>query len=250
MAKYGSPSTFLLIDGYNLTGDSFEMATDKETLPLIETQGFGDSWIEQTAPGVYRGTLDHKTFYDDDALASNVALVTQMGTGRVLLAGVEGNTQGKKAIGMTAMQVNYQRTVARADLHRVAAKYMTTGALDEAKIVQILAAQTSNGAGSSGALDNAASSANGGVAYLEVTAVTLSGYTSISVTLQESSDNGVGDAWATVVGCAFTTATARTAQRVEVAAGVTVERYLRALVTLVGTGTSPSITYTVAFARN
>lgn len=150
---------------------------------------------------------------------------------------------------MTGVQAQYSRLPARGELTKVSANYSTTGEIDEPNIVQILAAQTSGGAGSSGALDNTASSANGGAAYLQITGLTLGGYTSVSIVLQHSSDNGVGDPFVQI-GSAFANATTTGAQRVRIADGTTVKRYLRAFVTWNGAGSGQSVTYCVAFARN
>lgn len=79
--------------------------------------------------------------------------------------------------------------------------------------------------------------------YLQVFAFTG---TSVTVKIQESSDNGVGDTWADVTGGGFTAATGVTTQRLETARGQTVERYLRA----VTTGTFSSATFAVVAVRN
>ncbi|MFF4600158.1 hypothetical protein [Amycolatopsis sp. NPDC001319] len=80
-------------------------------------------------------------------------------------------------------------------------------------------------------------------AYLHVFALTG---TDVTVKLQESSDNGVADAWADVVGGAFTAATAAGAQRIQTARNQTVERYLR----VVTTGTFTNAQFAVVVARN
>lgn len=86
------------------------------------------------------------------------------------------------------------------------------------------------------------STAFGLQAYLHVFAFTG---TSVTVKLQESSDNGVGDPWADVTGGAFTAATGITAQRIQTGRTQTVERYLRA----VTTGTFTNAQFAVAVAR-
>jgi hypothetical protein len=69
--------------------------------------------------------------------------------------------------------------------------------------------------------------------------------TSVTVKLQESSDNGGGDAFADVTGGAFTAATGRTWQRI--ATGTqNVKRYLR----VVTTGTFSSAVFAVMVAYN
>lgn len=92
------------------------------------------------------------------------------------------------------------------------------------------------------ARDGAAATGNGGVAHLHVTA--YSGLTSNTVTIEHSVDGSTS--WATLV--TFTAATAVTSQRVVVAPGTTVRRYLRVVDTVVvgGGGTN---TRQVSFAR-
>ncbi|MDN3244161.1 hypothetical protein [Streptomyces sp. ZSW22] len=80
-------------------------------------------------------------------------------------------------------------------------------------------------------------------AYLHVTAFTG---TDVTVKLQESSDNGVGDPWADVVGGTFTAATGVGAQRIQTARDQTVERYLR----VVTTGTFTNAVFAVSVIRN
>ncbi|HJV15616.1 MAG TPA: hypothetical protein VJ625_17150 [Propionibacteriaceae bacterium] len=81
-------------------------------------------------------------------------------------------------------------------------------------------------------------------AFLQVTAFTG---TNCTVKLQESSDNGAGDAWTDVTGGAFTAVTAAPyTQRIQTGLTQTVERYLR----VVTTGTFTSITFAVMAHRN
>jgi hypothetical protein len=81
-------------------------------------------------------------------------------------------------------------------------------------------------------------------AYLQVFAFTG---TSATIKLQESSDNGAGDAWADVTGGAFTAVTAApTAERIQTGRSQTVERYLR----VVTTGTFSNLQFAVAVNRN
>lgn len=81
-------------------------------------------------------------------------------------------------------------------------------------------------------------------AYLHVFAFTG---TDVTIKLQQSSDNGVGDAWADVTGGAFTAVTtAPLAERIATARNQAVERYLR----LVTTGTFSSVQFAVSVALN
>lgn len=84
---------------------------------------------------------------------------------------------------------------------------------------------TVTGAGSGTGVDFTAAFAFGAQAYLQV--IDFDG-TDATVRLQESSDNGSGDAFANVTGGAFATITTEGyGERIETARGQAVERYLR-----------------------
>jgi hypothetical protein len=111
------------------------------------------------------------------------------------------------------------------------------GAVEHGVVVETLQAITVDTTGTS--IDCGAATTNGGVAHLHVTA--YSGLTSDVLILEHSVDNSV---WATLG--TFTTVTALTSQRLVVASGTTVRRYLRVSDDVTGTG---SITRAVTFAR-
>jgi hypothetical protein len=87
--------------------------------------------------------------------------------------------------------------------------------------------------------DNGAATTNGGVAHLHSTA--FSGLTSNTVKIEHSTDNSSFSTLTT-----FTAVTGVTSQRLVVAPGTTVNRYLRVVDTVVGTGSN---TRQVSFAR-
>lgn len=101
-----------------------------------------------------------------------------------------------------------------------------------------LTAVTIDGNGT--ARDHGAATANGGIAQIHVTA--FSGLTNNIVTIEHSVDGSTS--WATLV--TFATYTGLTSERVEVAAGTTVRRYLRVVDNVTGTG---STNRQVSFAR-
>lgn len=122
------------------------------------------------------------------------------------------------------------------DAVRVALEATPNDGVDIAVTLHVLGAETADGNGSS--VDNAASSANGGVASLHVPAFT--GLTSIVVKVQHSTDNS---AWSDLI--TFTTVTAAESWERKTVTG-TVNRYTRALWDVTGTG---SAEFAVAFAR-
>lgn len=101
-----------------------------------------------------------------------------------------------------------------------------------------LTAETADVNGTS--VDRGASSAttNGGVAVLHLTA--YSGFTSVGVKIQHSTDNST---WADLV--SFTSATAVVAERKFMAVGTTINRYVRTVTDVTGTG---SATFLVALS--
>lgn len=102
--------------------------------------------------------------------------------------------------------------------------------------------EATNGAG----VDFAEATSFGLQAFLHVLAFTG---TDVTVKLQESSDNGVGDAWADVVGGGFTVVTtAPGVERIETARDLAVERYLR-VVTTTSAGFT-DLQFVVAVAKN
>lgn len=111
------------------------------------------------------------------------------------------------------------------------------GGVDYGVSLKTLAAVTADTSETS--VDNGAATANGGVANLHVTA--YSGFSGVSHLLEHSSNNSVFTTLGT-----FTNVTAIGSQRLVVAAGTTVNRYVRITSDVTGSG---SITAHVSFAR-
>jgi len=117
----------------------------------------------------------------------------------------------------------------------------TVGGLDGG--VLLAASQTITATVANTGVDNAAASTNGGVAHLHVTTNTRNG--AITVKVQHSSNNST---WADLFTFTATTSATTTSERIEVAAGTAVNRYLRANVSGFA-GSSGTATITVGFAR-
>jgi hypothetical protein len=145
------------------------------------------------------------------------------------------------AIGQFAMSIlgdvsEHAVDAAVADAVSYAMSASADESVDMGFIVHALGAETADGNGT--AVDRLADSANGGVAVLHVTA--YSGFTSAGIKIQHSTDNSV---WDDLV--SFTSATDVVAERKFLAAGTTVNRYVRAVTDVTGTG---SVTYLVALS--
>lgn len=244
MSTYGSPNVgFFLIGGRDVLGTRTSitikaMATTKETTVL------GQTWATHAATGIKRGELSQDGFYDDAAGAINEALCDLENTSQVLLLAHEGNTAGKKAFGCAgAFAATYDRGMAIEEFHKATATHTITGQVEEPVILAALAARTTAGNTESASVDNAASTATASAGYLQVSALTLGGYTNLVVKVRHSADNVTFADLAT-----FTAVTAITGERKAIAAG-TVNRYLAISWAWTGAGAGQSATFTVAFAR-
>lgn len=243
MSRYGSADVgFLLVNGMNVLGDTTELEDTREAL-TEETTVLGSAWEEHSAVGVNRYELSQNGFYNDAANRSNAALVSP-GSSKVLTFAPEGNTKGKKAVCGNLVQMDYKRQISRGGLHKASARYRSEDAEDEAVIILPLGAQTEDGDSEADSYDGVAQSSNGGVAYLQVIDIDLDGYDDVTITLLDDADNS--GSFGTLQ--AFTDVSAIGAERIEVSG--TVERYLAVSWAFNGTGTSPSITFMVAFKRN
>lgn len=238
MAKYGSSDVaFFLIDGFDLTGESTTLSEATEAV-IEETHGLADSFVEQTASGVRKAELAAEGFYDDASDKSNAALSGNETTSRVVSYGLAGNTLAQAFVGLEgAFGGTYTRQATRGELTKASATWTVTGTKSEGVILLPLAAVTATDYG--GAVNNAASSASGGVAFLQVTAVSGTSPT-LDLKIRDSADN------ATYVDLlSFSQFTARGAERQTVSG--TVDQYLKARYTI--GGTDPSFTITMGFAR-
>ena len=150
----------------------------------------------------------------------------------------DGFTTGQLAVMVNAHLGNFTGVAPAAAVVTCSAAFQSTGNFDVGVVLEDFTAVTIDGNGT--ARDGAAASANGGVAHLHVSA--FSGLTNNIVTIEHSVDGATS--WATLV--TFATYTGATSERVEVAAGTSVRRYLRVVDNVTGAG---STTRFVSFAR-
>lgn len=245
MAKYGPDDLFVLVGGYNLTGYTTSVEVSRGAM-LEQSNTLGDTWHEQAAVGVSDGSASVSGFYDDATGGTNDALVEAQGTAPVFVFGLAGNAQGQSVVGMQgAMTQSVARSASRDAIQKISVSYAGHGAIEDGEIIQSLAAESGDGATSDGSEDNGASTAGGAALYLEVTSLTLGGYTSVTVVVEDSANDST---WATLG--TFTAVTAIGAERIVVAAAsATPDRYMRVNLTWNGSGSSESITLLVAAAR-
>lgn len=146
-----------------------------------------------------------------------------------------GAAVGDAAFLLDSIRTDYSQTTSVTGTVDATLSTVTTGDTGYGVCVATLAAITADTNGSS--VDNSASSANGAVAHLHVTAFT--GLTNDVIKLEHSTNNST---WTTLG--TFTTVTGTTSQRLVITG--TVNRYVRVVDDVTGTG---SITRLVALAR-
>lgn len=235
MSRVHSKSSRVLVNSSHLSGDIKSWRYEHrrgygEVTNLLST---GEEWI----PGQLAGSVGLVGNFNSGAGNISTVLDTASAAAAGLLVTVapEGLTVGTLAL-ISDGNVS-ARSVDSAVKDAVALSITGTpnDGVDMGVWLHALSAETadSNGTG----VDNAASSAGGGVGVVHVTA--YSGLTSIALKVQHSTDNSV---WTDLV--AFTSVTATTWERKLVTG--TVNRYTRAFWDVTGTG---SCTFAMAFAR-
>ena len=245
MSRVGSAqASFLLVAGRSLLGVVTDLTESTESV-LEETTPLGASAQAYGPVGILKATLEQRGFYDDSVGSSNEALAGREATSQVVCYGYEGNTIGKPFVGLQGgYAATYHREVTRNALHKANATYTVSGAKDQGVILHTLKSETTAGNTQATAVDNTTSTANGGVAYLQMSDLVLGGYTNLVVAVKHSLDNVTYVTLGT-----FTSVTAApTAERI-VVAPTTVNRYLAMAWAWTGSGSSQSATFMVGFAR-
>lgn len=246
--RYNSSNiAFLLIDGYSVLGVTTDLSEEYDA-KTEETTPLGSADETHAFTGLVSAKMSQSGFFDDVAGSSNDALVAGNGSSRVVCYGVEGNTIGQNFVGFAgALQTNYKRSPKVGELHKASADYIGSGVKDEGKILHALGAETTaTGNTQATSVDNAAQSTDGGSGYLELSALTLGGYTSLQVVLEHSVDNIT---YADHGSGSFTAkTTAPAAQRIALSG--TIYRYTSCRWAFLGAGTGETATFMAGIVRS
>lgn len=233
-------STTVLSDSVDLS-TYLNSATASYAVEVPETTTFGSS-DRSYIVGHNEGTVSFEGLFDGTADAVDSIFAAALGntTDKVLTVSSDSTAIGSRTTMASASSTSYEISSPLTDVVSISAEAIANGGLDSGVwlVCQTAVSTTTNTTG----VDNAASSANGGVAHLHVTANARSATTVIAV--QHSSDNST---FADLVVFGTVETGALDSERVEVAAGTTVNRYLRTRTTI-STGTG-AITRSVAFSR-
>lgn len=227
---------------FNLT-PYFNNASTTREAETAETTAFGAD-DRSYVIGMKTGTVSLEGMFDgttdavDEVMTTAIMGSDNSATPLTVMTG--GTTVGRGCVLSLPNETSYEVSSPVSEIVAVSAEFQSNNQIENGVVLAGNLAVSTTSTGSS--VDNAASSTNGGVAHLHVTANTRNGTAVAKV--QHSADNST---WADLV--TFTTISTGTAtsQRSTVASGTTVNRYLRALIT--PAGSTGSLTVTVAFAR-
>lgn len=241
--------TSVLLDEFDLSS-YFNSADVSHSVETAETTSFGAS-AKSYIVGLRDGTLSLSGMWAADTDGSDEELSGILGsaTTPLVTAMYDSGTIGNRATLAKAHATSYSISSPVADVVTITADFnaSTDGTanvtLGLAQGVQLTTGASiafgDLGTGLASA-NNGASSANGGMANLHVTANTLDAATTIKV--QHSTNDST---WADLI--TFSSVTASTATTEQKAVSGTVNQYLRAIPT--GSSTSGAITFHLAFAR-
>lgn len=243
MAKQSGLGDNLYVGGYDLSGNAGSLERIGGGPAALVVTAINKSAFERIG-GQRDGGIDFSTWFDDAALAEHPALSTLPTTDRIVTY-CRSTTLGKPAASTVAKQINYDADRGADGSLSFAVQAQSNGFGLEWGAQLTAGVRTDTGATAGTAVDFTAGTNFGLQAYLHV--FSFAG-TDVTIKIQESSDNA-GDAYADVVGGAFTAVTAGpTSQRIATATNLAVERYLK--VTTVTTGGFTSCAFAVMVVRN
>jgi len=150
MPKHGSPSAWLLVDGYDLRAASIQSAADEVESLTERTNGLGSDAEAHTPVGVSRTTLttaggffDTETHHAHDALSGVTPQGTPSSTPRVVAFGGSGLVAGARFTGCAGMYSHKFSVVSENNaLTKANVEYQVAGRHERGQIVQALTPQT------------------------------------------------------------------------------------------------------------
>lgn len=244
MAKQSGLGDNFFVDGYDLSGDTNSLGNISGPNSPIPVTGINKYAMERIG-GKRDGLMSWVSYFNPTLLTGAHARYSALPTTDIIASYFRGTSLGDPSANLVAKQIGYDGNRGDDGSFTLAVEAQGNAyGLEWGK--SLTAGQRTDTTATNGtSVDfGTGSTAFGLQAYLHV----FTGFagTSVTVKLQESSDNGAGDAFADVTGGAFTAATGITSQRIATASGQTVERYLR----VVTTGTFTNAVFAVSVIRN
>jgi len=245
MSKESGLGDNLYVGGYDLSGDIGSLSAIGGGPTALDVTGINASGYERIG-GIRDGRIEYTAFFNPAAGQAHPVL-SALPTTDVHLMYCRGTTQGNQAACLVSKQINY-------DPNRGGDGGLTFGVQAQANgyglewaWLMTAGKRTDTGATNGAGIGGLWAQTDFGLqAYLQV--FSFAG-TDVTISFEESSDNGSGDAWAAVTGGVFTEVTSGpTTERIQTARDLTVEQYLRVVTST--TGGFTSLVFAVAVVRN
>lgn len=245
MAKQSGLGDNFYIGGYDLSGDINSLGRIGGGPTALEFTAINASAMERQG-GLRDGAVEFASFFNPSAGQAHPVL-SALPTTDVHTAYFRGTTLGNPVACLVGKQANYDGSRQQDGSFPFAAQVLGSRYALEWGRSLTAGRRTDTGATNGGSVDfGTGSTSFGAQLYLQV--FSFSG-TDVTVTVQESSDDGSVDAFAGVTGGAFTQITsAPTVERLQTSRSQTVERYLRAVTTT--SGGFSSLVFAVVAVRN
>lgn len=245
MAKQSGLGDNFYVHGYNLSGDINSLGTISGGNAPFDVTGIDKSAYERIG-GRRDGNIEFTSYFNPDTDRAHERL-SPLPTTDVHFYYARGTTLGNPAACMVGKQVNYDGTRGDDGDFKFSVQAQCNGFGLEWGLQMTAGQRTDTGAANGTSVDFGVGSTTFGLqAYLQVFSFTG---TDVTISLEESSDDGAGDAFAAVTGGAFTEVTSGpTVERIATAADQTVERYLRVITAT--TGGFSELTFAVMVCRN
>ena len=243
MSKQSGLGDHLFIAGVDLSGDIGALGAIGGGPAALDVTPINKSGMARIG-GLRDGRFEYSAFWNPgpEADAAHTHLSVLPRTDVQMVYG-RGLGLGSPAAAIVAKQTNYDGTRGNDGAVTFSVSAPATGYGIEWGEQATPGIREDTAAGNGDSLDGGAATEFGLQAYLQVLAFTG---TSVTVKLQESSDDGATDTWADIVGGGFTAATAPGVQRIATAGDLDVEQYLR----VVTTGTFTVANFLVVVVRN
>ena len=228
MAKIHGKDAVFYLKQFDMSGESSSFTVDM-SIDSAEITAFGNAhktFVE--GPGEYSVSVD--SFFDGASDKMDDEDFAMIGAGTSIFS-IYPNADAEGSIGYAGQEfmVGHPIAVPIGGAVTMSCSFNGSGILSRPMVIEKLTTTTA-GANNGSSHDFGSAGSDILSAYMHVTA--YSGFSSVAVKIQQSSDNNVSDAWADLV--SFTNATSTTSERVQT--GAAGERYLRCVVTPSGTG--------------
>jgi len=240
VAKTSGLAQQFFIHGSDLSGDVGALNSVSSPRPLLEVPGINSS-AQERINGLADGNMEFNVWFNDTALMAHPVL-SALPTTDVIVLWALGGAVGDVAAGLVAKQVTYDPSRPSEGSVSITVQCLASSGRPLEWLDMLSAGKiTHASASSSASKDDSTGTAAGITAYLQVVDIASGTPT---VLIEESSDDGAGDSWATILAfTAVANGAEPTAER-KVATG-SVERYLR----ITTTGSFADLDMAVAYVR-